>query len=218
MQRLGRRLTRAFFARDVLTVAPDLLGRVVVGHTGAGPVAVRLTEVEAYAGPLDPASHAYRRTARSEIMYGRAGHLYVYFVYGMHWCANVVTGDDGTASAVLLRAGEVVDGLPLARDRRPAARRDVDLARGPAGLAAVLGLTGADTGTNLCDPRAVLALWAGSRRPEAVAQGPRVGVSVAADEPWRFIEVGNPTVSPYRRGTRATRRTTGRAATARMDR
>ena len=104
-------------------VAPDLIGRVLVSTTEQGPVAVRLTEVEAYAGPLDPASHAYRRTARSEIMYGRAGHLYVYFVYGMHWCANLVTGPDGTASAVLLRAGEVVDGLPLAWARRPGARR-----------------------------------------------------------------------------------------------
>ena len=110
-------MTREFFARDVLVVAPDLLGRAIVRLTPDGPVAVRLTEVEAYAGPLDPASHAYRRTARSEIMYGPAAHLYVYFVYGMHWCANIVTGADGTASAVLLRAGEVVDGLPQARER-----------------------------------------------------------------------------------------------------
>jgi DNA-3-methyladenine glycosylase len=198
-------LRRSFFARDVLTVAPDLLGRVVVTHTADGPVAVRLTEVEAYAGPLDPASHAYRRTARSEIMYGRAGHLYVYFVYGMHWCANIVTGADGTAAAVLLRAGEVVRGLPLAWERRPTARREVDLARGPAGLAAVLGVTGLDTGTDLCAPDAVLHLRAGTRPPTSVGHGPRVGVSVAADEPWRFIEVGNPTVSAYRRGTRATR-------------
>uniref|UniRef100_UPI003B3B2274 DNA-3-methyladenine glycosylase n=1 Tax=Nakamurella sp. TaxID=1869182 RepID=UPI003B3B2274 len=129
---LGRVLRRGFFARDVLTVAPDLLGRVVVRHTPDGPIAVRLTEVEAYAGPLDPASHAYRRTARSEIMYGPPGHLYVYFVYGMHWCANVVSGADGSASAVLLRAAVVVRGPPHARPRRPAARRDVDLARGPA--------------------------------------------------------------------------------------
>lgn len=100
MPRHGRLLPRSFFDRDVLTVAPDLIGRVVVGRVGvgaaaadrAGPVAVRLTEVEAYAGPVDPASHAFRRTARSEVMYGAPGHLYVYFVYGMHWCANIVTG------------------------------------------------------------------------------------------------------------------------------
>lgn len=205
VQGLGRALRRSFFARDVLTVAPDLLGRVVVRHTPDGAVAVRLTEVEAYAGPLDPASHAYRRTTRSEIMYGPAGHVYVYFVYGMHWCANVVTGADGTASAVLLRAGEVIRGLPQARERRPSARRDTDLARGPAGLAAVLSLTGADTGIDLCDPDEPLELRAGTRRPASVARGPRVGVSVAADEPWRFIEAGHPTVSAYRRGTPATR-------------
>jgi len=203
--RLGRRLTRGFFAREVLLVAPDLLGRVVTSDTADGPVAVRLTEVEAYAGPLDPASHAYRRTARSEIMYGPAGHLYVYFVYGMHWCANIVTGADGTASAVLLRAGEVVDGLPLARRRRPAARRDHDLARGPAGLAAVLGVSGVDTGTDLCDRTGPLTVRAGDGRSVAVDQGPRVGVSTAADVPWRFHESGDPTVSAYRRGTRITR-------------
>lgn len=202
---LGRVLRRGFFARDVLTVAPDLLGRVVVSRTRDGPIAIRLTEVEAYAGPLDPASHAYRRTARSEIMYGPPGHLYVYFVYGMHWCANVVTGADGTASAVLLRAGEVVRGLPLARQRRPAARRDVDLARGPAGLAAVLGVTGADSGLDLAAPGGPVELRAGSGPPERVEAGPRVGVSVAADEPWRFVAAGHPTVSAYRRGTRATR-------------
>lgn len=204
VQGLGRALRRSFFARDVLTVAPALLGRVVVSHAPDGPIAVRLTEVEAYAGPLDPASHAYRRTARSEIMYGPAGFLYVYFVYGMHWCANVVTGADGTASAVLLRAGEVIAGLPEARRRRPTARRDVDLARGPAGLATVLGVTGADTGIDLLDDDGPLELRAGTPAV-AVAQGPRVGVSAAADEPWRFVEVGNPTVSAYRRGTRAAR-------------
>lgn len=198
-------MRRSFVARDVLTVAPDLLGRVVVSHTADGPIAVRLTEVEAYAGPLDPASHAYRRTARSEIMFGPAGHLYVYFVYGMHWCANIVTGPDGAASAVLLRAGEVIRGLPQARARRPGARRDVDLARGPAGLAAVLGVTGIDSGTDLFDPDGMLELRAGTRPPTAIAPGPRVGLSVAADEPWRFVEEGNPTVSAYRRGTRATR-------------
>lgn len=202
---LGRVLRRTFFARDVLTVAPDLLGRVVVNHTADGPVAVRLTEVEAYAGPLDPASHAFRRTTRSEVMYGPAGHLYVYFVYGMHWCANVVTGADGTASAVLLRAGEVIRGVPLARYRRPTARRDVDLARGPAGLAAVLGVTGVDSGTDLLDPDSIVEVRTGTRPPASVARGPRVGVSVAQDEPWRFVEAGNPTVSAYRRGTRATR-------------
>ncbi len=109
----GRLVSRSFLARDVLMVAPDLIGRVLVDSDSG--VAVRLTEVEAYAGPLDPASHAFRRTARSEVMYGPPGRLYVYFIYGMHWCANVVTGPDGAASAVLLRAGEVVGGLDVAQ-------------------------------------------------------------------------------------------------------
>lgn len=186
-------------------MAPDLVGRVIVSKSPDGPVTVRLTEVEAYAGPLDPASHAFRRTSRSEIMYGPAGHLYVYFVYGMHWCANIVTGAAGTASAVLLRAGEVVDGVPAARERRPSTRRDVDLARGPAAVAAVLDLTGRDTGIDLCDPDSPLLLRSGAGRPLSIGQGPRVGVSTAADVPWRFHEVGDPTVSAYRRGTRATR-------------
>ena len=139
-------------------------------------------------------------------MYGPPGHLYVYFVYGMHWCANVVTGPDGTASAVLLRAGEVVGGEPIAWTRRPRARRPRDLARGPAGLAAVLGLTGSDTGADLCGPDRLLEVRAGTGDRPAVAAGPRVGVSVAADAPWRFFEVGAPSVSAYRRGTRASGR------------
>ncbi len=205
MPRHGRLLPRSFFARDVLTVAPDLIGRVLVDRAGSEPVAVRLTEVEAYAGPLDPASHAFRRTARSEVMYGPPGHLYVYFVYGMHWCANVITGPAGTASAVLLRAGEVVAGVATAALRRPGARRRPDLARGPAGLAAVFGLTGSDTGADLCGPGRLLEIRAGTGGTPAVVAGPRVGVSVAVDEPWRFHESGAASVSAYRRGTRATR-------------
>lgn len=201
----ARAAPRGFFARDVLTVAPDLLGRVVVSRTPDGPIAIRLTEVEAYAGPLDPASHAYRRTARSEIMYGPPGHLYVYFVYGMHWCANVVTGADGTASVVLLRA----PARWSADCRSPgnAGPRPVVMstpARGPAGLAAVY-VTGADSGLDLAAPGGPVELRAGNGPPEHVEAGPRVGVSVAADKPWRFSETGNPTVSAYRRGTRATR-------------
>jgi len=199
------RLTRSQLAVPAADAARVLLGARVVSTIGGERVVVRLTEVEAYAGPLDPASHAYRRTVRSEIMYGPAGHLYVYFVYGMHWCANIVTGPDGTASAVLLRGGEVIRGLAPARERRPTARRDADLARGPAGLAAVLGVRGTDSGTDLFDPDTMLELRAGTRPPVSVAHGPRVGVSAAADKPWRFVEVGNPTVSAYRRGTRATR-------------
>ncbi|MFD0823650.1 DNA-3-methyladenine glycosylase, partial [Micromonospora zhanjiangensis] len=131
-------------AGPVETAARGLLGCRLT----AGGVTVRLTEVEAYAGSGgDPASHAYRgRTRRNAVMFGPAGHAYLYFTYGMHWCLNVVTGPDGEASAVLLRAGEVVDGLDIARSRRPAVRRDVDLARGPARLCSTLGLDGAAYG------------------------------------------------------------------------
>ncbi len=200
----GRLVPRSFLARDVVAVAPELIGRVVV-DTDSG-VAVRLTEVEAYAGPLDPASHAFRRTARSEVMYGPPGRLYVYFVYGMHWCANVVTGPEGTASAVLLRAGEVIGGFDVAERRRPRARRPVELARGPAGLATVLGLTGAATGSDLLAPNRRWELRAGDGAPTAVEAGPRVGVSVAVDLPWRFHERDHDSVSAFRRGTRAGRR------------
>jgi DNA-3-methyladenine glycosylase len=196
----GRLLPRTFFTRDVLTAAPDLLGRVLV-DTASG-VAVRLTEVEAYAGPLDPASHAYRRTARSEVMYGPPGRLYVYFIYGMHWCANVVTGAVGTASAVLLRAGEVVGGSDVARSRRPGARRDAELARGPAGLSTVLGLTGDATGSDLLAPGRRWELRAGDGATVVVESGPRVGVSAAAELPWRFHEQGNVSVSAFRPGGR----------------
>lgn len=144
---------RAWLSRRALDVAPDLLGCVVVRTSAEGTVAVRLTEVEAYEGADDPGSHAYRgRTERNAVMFDTAGHLYVYFTYGMHWCANIVCGPDGVSSAVLMRAGEVVDGAPLARKRRPAARTDRDLARGPARLAAALGLDRSDNGVDLLDP------------------------------------------------------------------
>ncbi len=210
MQQFGRRLPRSFFEREVTALAKDLLGRVVVAQQPSGLVAVRLTEVEAYAGLDDPASHAYRGpTPRTRVMFGPAGHLYTYFVYGMHWCANIVAGVDGQASAVLLRAGEVVAGGDLARSRRPRVARAEMLARGPAALASVLGLTGADTGADLCRPGGSLSIWTGEVPPALVGQGPRVGVSVAADVPWRYWEVGNPSVSAYRRGTRAVRPTVG---------
>ncbi|KIX78693.1 3-methyladenine DNA glycosylase, partial [Streptomyces sp. MBRL 601] len=112
-------LSRSFFDRPVQEVAPELLGRLLVRTTEAGPVELRLTEVEAYAGPTDPGSHAYRgRTARNDVMFGPPGHVYVYFTYGMWHCVNLVCGQDGDPGAVLLRAGEVVRGAELARPRR----------------------------------------------------------------------------------------------------
>lgn len=197
----GCPLPRAFYDRPSTAVARDLLGRVVAVGTGdAGAVAVRLTEVEAYGGTADPASHAYRGpTPRTSVMFGSPGHLYVYFVYGMHWCANLVCERDGTAAAVLLRAGEVMAGVPLARSRRAATRSDRDLARGPARLAAALGLTGALTGADLTLPGGEIRVLPGEPVPDdVVRQGPRVGVAAAGEWPWRFWVDGAASVSAYR--------------------
>lgn len=185
-------------------IAPRLLGAVVVSDVGGSRVAVRLTEVEAYEGPHDPASHAFRgRTVRTAVMFGPPGHLYCYFTYGMHWCANVVCGEDGGAAAVLMRAGEVVDGIDVARARRPAANAPRDLARGPARLAACLGLDAATNGADLCDPVGLVRLESvRSRRSAGLATGPRVGISAAAERPWRFWLAGDPTVSAYKAGGR----------------
>lgn len=186
-------------------VAPRLLGLAIVSDVGGTRVTVRLVEVEAYAGVgSDPGSHAHRgRTRRNATMFGRAGLLYVYFTYGMHWCANVVVGPDGEASAVLLRAGEVVEGHPTARSRRPAARSDRDLARGPARLAAALGLDGRHDGADLLDPASPVRLVeTAARSDRAVVAGPRTGVSGGGSgTPWRFHLEGDPFVSPYRPAT-----------------
>jgi DNA-3-methyladenine glycosylase len=203
VDRSTRRLERAFFEREVTAVAKDLLGRVIVSGDGSDLVAVRLTEVEAYRGLDDSASHAFRGpTPRTSVMFGPGGHLYTYFVYGMHWCANIVTGPDGNASAVLLRAGEVVDGVDLARSRRPTARADRFLARGPAGLATVLGLDGSDSGADLCLPDSAIRLHASQPTPDsAIRTGPRVGVATAADLELRFWIANDPTVSAFRAWT-----------------
>jgi DNA-3-methyladenine glycosylase len=184
--------------QPVAEVAPALLG----AHLTHGGVTVRLTEVEAYDGPDDPASHAYRGlTARNAVMFGPAGRLYVYFSYGMHWCCNVVCGPDGRASAVLLRAGEVVDGIRVARERR-GGRRDVELARGPANLTQALGIQRHQDGLDLTHH---LTLGASPVPSERIATGPRVGVSLAHDVPWRFWVKDDPTVSAYKRSPRAPR-------------
>jgi DNA-3-methyladenine glycosylase len=175
----------------VLEAAPGLLN-AVLRH---GDVAVRLTEVEAYDGANDPGSHAFRgQTPRNTVMFGPAGHLYCYFTYGMHVCCNIVCGPTGTASAVLVRAGEVVDGIELARDRRPGAK-DRDLARGPARLCRALGIELTHDGTDLAAGPIVLEV---GDPPAEVSTGPRVGLRAAPDWPWRFWITGDPTVSTYR--------------------
>lgn len=198
---------RQRLARPSVDLAPRLLGAVLVSTVGGHEVAVRLTEVEAYQGTVDAASHAFRgRTPRNAVMFGPAGHLYVYFTYGMHWCANLVCGPDGVASAVLLRAGDVVEGLDVAWSRRPAARRADELARGPARLATCLAVSGEHGGVDVCAEDSVLRLASmPARRQTAVRSGPRVGISVATDRPWRFWLDGDPTVSTFRPGARRRR-------------
>lgn len=191
----GQAFDRALLAESAVRVAPLLLG-AVLRH---GDVAVRLTEVEAYLGADDPGSHAFRgQTTRNTVMFGEAGHLYTYFTYGMHTCANVVCGVPGTASGVLLRAGEVINGIPLARSRRLTSKAQHDLARGPARLAVALGITLAHGGTDLAAGPITLELG------DPVADylsGPRTGVSGAGggiDYPWRFWIPGERSVSPYK--------------------
>lgn len=196
-------LPRTFFDRPVLDVAPDLLGRVLVRSTEHGPVELRITEVEAYAGESDPGSHAYRGpTARNSSMFGPPGHAYVYFIYGMWWSLNLVCGPEGRASGVLLRGGEVLTGTEQARSRRPKARKDSELAKGPARLATALAVDRDLDGTDLCSPdeSAPLRVLAGETASMgAINSGPRTGVGgEGAHHPWRFWLDGDPTVSPYR--------------------
>ncbi|MEU9889544.1 DNA-3-methyladenine glycosylase [Sphaerisporangium sp. NPDC051011] len=211
-----RLLDREFFDRPSAEVAPALLGRVLV-H---GPVAVRLTEVEAYGPPgEDPASHTYRgRTPRNAVMFGPPGHLYVYFTYGMHFCANLVCLPEGMGSGVLLRAAEVIEGADLVRTRRhrpataPALTRpgrplpERDLARGPARLAVALGIGRTHNGLDCCAEGGAFRVLEGHPAdPALIRSGPRTGVSSAADVPWRFWIDADPTVSPYRKHVPKTR-------------
>jgi DNA-3-methyladenine glycosylase len=204
---MGRRDSSVIVDRDRLAVtslrlAPRLLGAVLASDVGGQRVAVRLTEVEAYEGSADPASHAYRgSTPRTAVMFGPAGYLYCYFTYGMHWCANIVCGVDGVASAVLLRAGEIVEGADFAATRRPASRSTRDLARGPARLAAALGLARATDGVDLCSPNSLARLVSmPTRAARGIEAGPRVGISVATERPWRFWLPSEPTVSTFKAG------------------
>jgi DNA-3-methyladenine glycosylase len=162
----GALLPREFFVRPALDVAARLLGCVLEHQAADGLVAVTLTEVEAYEGSTDPASHAYRgRTARTEVMFGPPGHAYVYFTYGMHFCVNLVCLGEGTASAVLLRAGRVSEGAALAAARRPAATTARDLARGPARLCQALAIGRAQNGVDVCDPASPLRVRAPQGEP-----------------------------------------------------
>jgi DNA-3-methyladenine glycosylase len=202
MPSFGRRLPRSFFNRPSVVVARDLLGTVVI-HADT---AVRLTEVEAYDGANDPASHAFRgETPRNAVMFGPPGRLYVYFTYGMHFCMNLVCQPQGTASAVLLRAGEVVGGIEVARARRPGAS-DRDLARGPARLCTAMAVARNQNGIEVAGAHPLMTIHRGAPvADEAVQAGPRVGIAQAADLPWRFWIDADPTVSAYKAHVRRRR-------------
>ena len=196
---------RQRLAGSAQQAAPALLGALLTSELDGCLVQARITEVEAYEGELDPASHAFRgATKRNQVMFGSAGRLYVYFVYGMHWCANVVCGSPGTAAAVLLRAGEIVAGEQHARDRTPSRVSSAKLASGPARLARCLGLSGGNTGLDLLDPESPVRIEA-LGAPAVHQTGPRVGIAVAVDQPWRFWLPDEPSVSPYRPGGRKRR-------------
>ncbi len=185
----ARALGRDFYRRGSLDVAPDLLHKLLVMEDGR---IGRIVEVEAYCGPDDPASHAFRgRTPRNATMFGPPGHLYVYFTYGMHFCANVVCGEEGEASAVLLRGLTPVEGLDGMRAVRPTARRDRDLCAGPARLCLALGIDRAYDGADLVTgERGVLVADDGLPPPAVPGATGRVGLTVAADRPWRFYVPG----------------------------
>ena len=225
---MTRRLARSFFQIPSVVLAPLLLNKVLVvadttATAGVGPLRApsqgtagpsrrmgRIVEVEAYAGGADPASHAYRGlTQRNAVMFGPPGYLYVYFTYGMHWCANVVCGPPGEGQAVLLRALVPLEGLEAMRAARRSAAgavpSDQELCRGPARLAQAMSITGADNGTDLCRLGRVSVRDDGAPPPATPACGPRVGLAVATDFPWRWWVPEERHVSRYRGGGRRRR-------------
>ncbi len=187
---IRRPLSPAFYARPTAEVARRLLGHVIVSDIDGRRCCGRIVETEAYLGPHDPASHAFghRRTARTEVMYGPPGTAYVYFTYGMHWCLNAVTERNGYPAAVLIRALEPLQGLPVMRRRRGRVR-DEELCAGPARLCQALGITGRENGRPLTRGR--LRIVRDRRHEAPVEVTGRVGVTVAADWPLRFVIAGS---------------------------
>lgn len=188
-----RALPRDFYEEDPCVLAPRLLNKVLVRGEASG----RVVEVEAYAGSRDPASHAFRGlTARNATMFGPAGHLYVYFSYGMHWCANVVCGTAGEGVAVLLRALAPISGVEQMWEARRGARSDRELCSGPAKLCQALGISASQDGADLVDPSGDVWLADdGTPPPAAPGRGPRIGISVATERAWRWWVEGDPNVS-----------------------
>jgi len=208
-----RVVPRTFYAGDPLQVAPALLNKLLVRRVpeGDGVLAARIVEVEAYRGGDDPAAHSYRGpTRRNATMFGPPGRLYVYFTYGMHWCANTVCGPVGVAHAVLLRAAAPVCGTEAMRAARPRARRDRDLLRGPARLCQAMGIVGDDDGADLVrGDRGLVVVDDGVPPPADPGVSGRIGIRHATDRPWRWWVPGDPHVSAGRPGA-----VTGQAAGA----
>ncbi|MFN2526118.1 MAG: DNA-3-methyladenine glycosylase [Actinomycetota bacterium] len=197
-------LPKSFYARDALAVARDLIGCLFVRNERVRTTALRLVETEAYRGGIDPGSHGYRgMTERTRTMFGPPGRLYVYFTYGMHWCANVVCGQEGVCEAVLLRAGEPVEGIEVMRRRRPAIANDRLLAAGPARLTQALGINRRHDGASLLRGGEFFCAedeQTNSYRAREIAQTVRVGLTTGrGDElPWRFVVPGHPYASRRR--------------------
>ncbi|WP_313244290.1 DNA-3-methyladenine glycosylase [Stenotrophomonas rhizophila] len=187
-------LPRSFYQRHPTEVAPALLNKLLVRDDGR---AGRIVEVEAYAGSEDPAAHSFHgQTPRTATMFGEAGHLYVYFSYGMHWGSNAVCGEVGQGWGVLLRALEPVHGLELIREARPAIRHDRDLASGPGRLSQAMGITKALDGADLVrNDRGVRIVSDAMAPPTEPGVGPRIGISKAVDFPWRWHVPGHAHVS-----------------------
>ena len=187
MSLYGAPLPPAFYDRDAAAVARDLLGAALRHESSEGVISGRIVETEAYLGPHDPASHsAVGRTARTWHMFGPPGTAYVYFIYGMHWCVNAVTGADGYGAAVLIRALAPLEGVPLMRTRRPKARKDRELTDGPGKVCAALGIAREHDGVPLTGA-SLLSIHAGDLVADAhVVVGPRIGISKAVEWPLRF--------------------------------
>ncbi len=183
----GAAFVASFYDRGPELVARDLLGAVLRVVDDTGPVSGRIVETEAYLGPHDPASHSVvGRTVRTWHMFGPPGTAYVYFVYGMHWCVNAVTREEGFGSAVLIRAIEPIEGIDRMRGRRPRAKRHADLSNGPAKLCAALGIDRAMDGLMLTGS-SPLTIHAGNPIPDSrVIIGPRIGITKAVEWPLRF--------------------------------
>lgn len=197
---MSNTLERSFFARDSDEVAPGLLGTIL----NVGSLTGRIVETEAYGGAEDSASHAWRgETLRNSTMFGPPGHLYVYFTYGMHFCANVVTGSQGDPQAVLIRAIEPLNGWKVLRERRPKAHTDFDLTNGPGKLCAAFGINREHNGRDLTEKQSDITLSSDPSpsgipsHPDSIRTGPRIGISRAVDLPWRFWLDGNLFVSKH---------------------